>query len=342
MIKVNYWMNALDYGGTSKTAYLFAKYLDKSKYEVEVFSYSDADLVRMPQFMEFCKVTLIDRKNPNWSLLNDCSLLHSFRAGHPEKPEAGVQINVPHFVQTNVFGFYNNNPFIECDIFMSKWLMERTVGCNPVAKRFTYIYNPVESPATSDKFDLGLCDSTIVLGRNGRPDNGVYDNISVLAAAKLLEKQYKIHFLCMAPPPAMIADLQKYQVPYTSIEPSIDPVVLSKFYNSISVYVEARYEGHTCGSVLQEALIHGKPCVSYIAEPKYPGMAVFQAQTDIIQHGKTGFISKYDIEDFTKHIELATDWNGFCLEAVRDASERFHILQGIKKLERIYEDVSQT
>ena len=71
-IRVNFFLNGLGYGGTEKTAYLFAANLDC---KVKVFTYEDADLTRLPQFRNVCEVGFINRKKPNWKDLEGCDIL---------------------------------------------------------------------------------------------------------------------------------------------------------------------------------------------------------------------------------------------------------------------------
>ena len=82
--------------------------------------------------------------------LQDCiddfrpDILHVYRSGFSEYPEPEKDIRVPHFVETNVFGFLDQNPHIDKTLFMSKWLMNAALRGRS-HPRFDYVNNPVES-----------------------------------------------------------------------------------------------------------------------------------------------------------------------------------------------------
>lgn len=347
MIRLNYWLNGLGLGGTEKTAYLFAKYLNKNDFKITTFTYEDADLARLSQFLEVSEVKLIKRGQSLDKALSNCDILHSFRSGQREFPEPGIDCHPSKFIETNVFGSFDTNSKITKSLFMSKWLMEYCIRQNGRHdERFDYIYNPTEGPASfTERYDLGLKEGTWILGRNGRPDNGVYDNINVLAARELLNQGFSVHMLCLAAPPAMIDDMDRLGIPNTVLEPTLDPLLQSKFYNSIDIYTEGRPDGHTCSCVLQEAMIHKKPTVAHIAIPKYAGMGVFQAQADITVDKKTGFVTNYDVKEYAeaiKKIMLNNDLRESMSIAGRDrAMKEFHVHPTVDKLAKIYKEVAR-
>ena len=343
MKKIAFWLNSLGIGGTEKTAQSFAKYLDKTKYLIEVFTYADADLTRMPAIQNNAKVNLLDRKKPNFSLLENFDLVHSFRSGLSEPPEPGQHFNGPKFVETNVFGMLDQNPLINKSLFMSKWLMDYALGdrMNFLSERFDYIDNPTELPFTSDKLDIKTGKNTVILGRSGRPDNGIYDDINVKAARNLKMKGYDIHFLVAAPPSNMIKDLTDFDIPFTIINPTVDDVLLSQFYNTIDIGAMARVDGETNGLAMQEMLIHAKPVVTHMAVPSIPGMGVFQAQSRLIKNGYNGYCVDHDIASYTEALEMlildADLRKRIGQRAKKEAIENFEASVSTRKLENVYD-----
>jgi hypothetical protein len=346
-IRVNYFSNGLGIGGSEKTEYLFARELNKDKFDVTVFTYADAALDRKYEFERFCNVILLDRQNPDWQIVSNCDILHSFRSGYREVPEPGEQLDVPHFVETNIFGFYDNNHAIDRHLFMSKWLMNytsRQLGFKP--NGFDFVNNPVELPYTDQKLDIANKwhqEGATIDGRSGRPDNGIYNAINVNAVRLLRMQGYDIRFLVLAPPSNMIKDLIDFQIPFDFVEPTVEPLVLSMFYNSIDILAHARADGETFGVNIAEAMIHSKPVVTHIATPSIPGMGVFQAQTELVDNGSTGYIVNNDPAEYAEALKGLIDNRDsrimFGMNGHNKAVQQYEVGQCVKKLENIYHEI---
>jgi glycosyltransferase involved in cell wall biosynthesis len=348
MIKVNYFLNALGIGGTEKTAMLFAQNLS-GDFQVETFTYADGDLTRKDQFD---RVTLLERHSTDWSLLEDCDILHAFRSGYKERPEPGVDINVPHFIETNIFGHYDPNIRIDRSLFMSEWLMNYTlrrlapISRSIMPRRFDFINNPVEEPFTDDTLSIAKQwkdEGAIILGRCGRPDPGIYHAINVKAAHLLRMQGYDVRFIVVAPPPNMLDDLVKWDIPFYTIEPTVEPLILSMFYNSIDIHAHARADGETCSVAIEESTIHKKPTITHIATPSVPGMGVFQAQTTLVEDGITGFVVQNDAAIYADALKRLIDdpelGKYMGIAAYKKAMKEYHVDVCQEKLERIYKEV---
>jgi glycosyltransferase involved in cell wall biosynthesis len=318
--RVVHVMKDLGLGGTQKTAELFCRHLaTKHQVDYDLFVIYNAgheltryqhfnDIVGQDRFIPY----RFDKQGIELLQAIQPDLVHVYRAGNPEWPIPGRDIKHSVFVETNVFGFLDPNPLVHKTLFMSSWLKECVrqqygeavfSSLDRGGQRFDFINNPVDLPATPNKMDLKLSKNTIVLGRCGRPDDGIYDDINVKAAMILMAKGHDIFFLVMAPPPRMVEDLEKYSIPYLAIPPTVDPVVLSEFYNSIDILAHARADGETFGSNIAEAMIHGKPVVTHIAVPSHPGMGVFQAQTQLVIDSITGYVAQHNSADYAECLE---------------------------------------
>lgn len=347
IITVAYFLNGLGLGGTEKTAYLFAKYLDTSKYKVTFITYNDADLSRLAEINKKFEVVLFDRKNPNFALLEQYDIVHVFQSGGPERPRPGVDYTKKDnakFIVHNVFGMYDPNPQIDVDIFMSQWLLDRVPHRRLNNNRLlAAINNPVEHHVNTNIFKLNLPEDTTIVGHISRPDPGLFDGLSTDACAALLKKGCRIHYLAMSPPENLVQALSKHNIPHTIIDPNIDHSILCSFYNTIDILLWDRCDGESGGSCLQEAQMAGKPIIVCPAIPKYLGMTVWQNQLVIVQDGKTGFCAKRDITDYADKIEILINnpelrWNmGF--EASMNAKNNFHVSVTVPKLEKIYESL---
>lgn len=369
MIKVLHYLRHLGLGGTEKTCQLFFEHADRSKFEVAVAYEKSGTHPRLEEFQkgaEVCggKLFEIDsrpvhdtdyfsKKEFNGTGLQAVvddfkpDILHVYRSGYHEFPSPGHHVNVPHFVETNVFGFYDNNPKIDRTLFMSKWLMDfasRQLGIKH--NRFDFVNNPVEMPRVFDELAITQrwkAEGATVVGRCGRPDNGIYNSLNVESVRLLRMQGYDIRFVVVAPPSNMLDDLARHEIPFYVIEPTTNPIVLSTFYNSVDIYTHARADGETFGVNIAEAMIHGKPVITHIAVPSVPGMGVFQSQTELVAHAETGFIvqnNPAEYADALKHLIDNPDTRRKMGEAgKRKAEAEYEVKACMSKLERIYQEI---
>jgi glycosyltransferase involved in cell wall biosynthesis len=363
MIKVLHYLRHLGLGGTEKTCQLFFEHASKD-FEVAVVFEETGCHPRLDEFWKSSQVCggrlfkinsyldgpqgkpyshdlqhVVDNIKPD--------IVHVYRSGYHEFPSPGFHVKVPHFVETNVFGFYDANPKISKSLFMSNWLMNSTVkklGFKP--DRFDFVNNPVEMPCTNDELEIAKrwkADGAIVVGRCGRPDNGIYNAVSVDAVRLLRMQGYDIRFLVVAPPSNMIDDLARHDIPFYVIEPTTSPLVLSTFYNSVDIYTHARADGETFGVNIAEAMIHGKPVITHIATPSVPGMGVFQSQTELVDSDKTGFVVENNPAVYAMELKTLIDCEPLRLKmgenGRRKAEAEYEVGVCMQKLERIYREI---
>jgi glycosyltransferase involved in cell wall biosynthesis len=368
MIRVLHYTRHLGLGGTEKTCQLFFEHADRSRFEVAL---AYEALGTHPRKSEFEKSNAVcggtmhsvhsyrDPQDPNGAdlrlVIKDFKpdILHVYRSGYREFPEPGEHVEVPHFVETNVFGFYDGNAKVSKTLFMSKWLMDDTMKkLRPISRgiipsRFDFINNPVEQPYTHEILPIAerwRHDNAIIVGRCGRPDNGIYNSVSIDAVRLLRMQGYDIRFLVVAPPSNMVNDLAKYEIPFHMIEPTVDPLVLSTFYNSVDIYTHARADGETFGVNIAEAMMHGKPVITHIATPSVPGMGVFQSQTELVNNGQTGFVVNNNPGEYAEAlmtlIEDAPLRNKMGEFGRLKAEAEYKADVCVHKLERIYEEIT--
>lgn len=347
-IKVLHHLRHLGLGGTEKTCELFLSYLDPQKFELHlVWENSGPRRDRFVRLKPELTMWNVSRDNPD--SLNAVlqvvqpDIMHVYRSGFPEWPWPHAW--VPHFVETNVFGFIDGDQRVSRSLFMSKWLMKHATGRLPEGMfpgRFDFVNNPVEEPYTDDMFSWRE-PGAIYLGRCGRPDNGIYHAINVRAAHLLRMQGYDIRFVVVAPPSNMINDLSRYGIPFHVIESTVEPLALSMFYNSIDIYAHGRADGETFGVNIAEAMMHGKPVVTHIAEPSFPGMGVFQAQTELVDHEINGFVSRNEPSEYMLYLKRLIDDQALAKrfgDAAREkATREYHAQVCADKLGRIYEEL---
>jgi glycosyltransferase involved in cell wall biosynthesis len=363
-ITVLHYLRHLGLGGTEKTCQLFFENAT-SDFNVCVVYEKTGDHPRLNEFQKSAKVStgqLIEidsyhgdpQSDPDPKPLQEIidvinpDILHVYRSGYSEFPVGDVV--VPHVVETNVFGFIEDPSRIDSTLFMSKWLMDYALRrIAPIKRafafksnRFDFVNNPVEKPYTDQKI-FGLSSDIIWLGRCGRPDNGIYNAVSVEAARLLRMQGYNVGFLVMAPPSNMVDDLAIYEMPFKVFEPTVDPLTISQFYNSIDIYAHARADGETFGVNIAEAMMHGKPVVTHIATPSVPGMGVFQSQTELVDNDQTGYIVNNDPAEYAEALRKLIDapkireQMGYA--AIAKAMREYHVDVCQRKLENIYRNI---
>jgi len=362
MIKVLHYLRHLGLGGTEKTCQLFFEHANTKEFQVALAYEKHGIHPRMDEFDKssaICRGTkwAVDSysspKQPDGTELQHVidtfkpDILHVYRSGYHEFPEPGFDVNVLHCVETNVFGFYDANPQIDRSLFMSKWLMDYTskhLGYK--ADRFDFVNNPVERPYTNQVLpiaELWHNEGATIVGRCGRPDNGIYNSLNVDAVRLLRMQGYDIRFIVAAAPSNMVHDLSRYEIPFYLIEPTTDPLVLSTFYNSVDIYTHARADGETFGVNIAEAMIHGKPVITHIATPSIPGMGVFQSQTQLVDHNQTGFVVHNVAAEYADVLKKLVDdrelRNTMGEFGRRKAEAEYEVSVCMNKLENIYKEI---
>lgn len=306
MARILHALKSLGIGGTEKTGLLFCKYLSEYTDHDVHLAYSTAGATdRIDQIADGVNRCTFDDEAGLQNLIDRIApdIVHVYRGGQPEWPQPSDKCK---FVETNVFGFYNPDPHIDRTLYMSDWLMnavKNELSGDLWTDRFNFVNNPILPPAHGERPHLPGChEGAIWLGRCGRPDDGIYDDISVKAAWLLRTKGIDIRFLVMAPPPRMLEDLEQYDIPYRVFGTYVDEDALSYFYNSIDIYAHARADGETFGNNIAEAMYHGKPVVTHVAVPSHPGMGVFQSQTTLVTED-VGFVVDHDIPAYAVALE---------------------------------------
>lgn len=362
-IKVLHYLRHLGLGGTEKTCQLFFEHATRGEFEVAVAYEKSGSHPRMHEFQcgallggELYQVDSYTNGTPNSRSLQDVinsfkpDILHVYRSGYPEFPVG--QVTVPHIVETNVFGFISGEHQVKRSLFMSKWLMDyglRRLGPipagHPILKRMDFVNNPVERPWSSARLRIRDTwgEKAIVLGRVGRPDNGIYNHIHVQAALLLREQGHDVRFIVVAPPENMLDDLFQHRIPFYALEATTNQTVLSMAYNSMDIYAHARADGETFGVNIAEAMMHGLPVVTHYAKPSFPGMGVFQAQTELVSQAETGWVVNNDVWEYVGALKLLIDnpdMRRKMGDAGREKAEReFEVSVCMKKLEKIYREV---
>lgn len=352
-MRILHWHNDLGLGGTQKTIEQFAIELKKRGHECVVACYKDGDMSRKVNLDKAnVPVSTISRNNKyfDFQQITDWmpDIIHVYRSGYSEfpEPEEHFTLKGAKFVETNVFGHHDSNPYIDKTLYMSEYLQ---YFAQKYGERYDFINNPIPKPPDNHKSYYQFHDDKINIGRSGRPENGIYDSISIDAINYLFsirpELRDRVRFLALAPPPNMIKDLDKYNIDYHIVLPTIDNEEIFRFYNNMDICAHARLDGETCGNAIQEAMMHGVPVVTHISDPGVSAKDIcpFQAQCFLVENDVTGYVVDHDFKAYAMAlldlIDNVDKRKHMGLEGQGKAFREFQTTVCVDKLEKIYREI---
>jgi glycosyltransferase involved in cell wall biosynthesis len=193
---------------------------------------------------------------------------HAHRSGRPEFPLVPrIREFTSRIVETNVFGGRDPDGPIDMTLYVNRYL--RSSG-RWIMRLKHVLYNPVKRPTCGRDLRgvLGIQPGTFVMGRIGRPDDHIFDPISLQALKELEAAGLEdILYLAQSPPPLMVraaAEMGLKRIMFLK-RPVVRDEEISAFYNTLDVLAHSRRDGETFGLNIAEAMIHGKPVVSHFS-----------------------------------------------------------------------------
>lgn len=371
-IVVVHHSNQFGLGGTEKDMLLFLKYMDKNVFEVHAVTRKHpvprrrvaldkvraafgskkararlgqykVNSIRVPDFLEVLGEKNVHFYTPSAlpSLLRKLSpqILHVHHSGNSEAPINRPEAvgHIPIIFTINGFGFQDiteHDRRVNRILFPSNWIWEVAAPWSKGDKRCGMLYCPIERPHSQENLrkELGIKEGTFVVGRVGRNADDIHDPIS-LKAYKEIENENTL-FLALAPPSRMVRDAREFGIRNIRfLEPTVNEVFLSRFYNTIDVLGHARADGETFGCVIAEAMIHGKPVVTHLAERN--------AQAELVEEGVSGFVvARNDPVAYAQRLKILMGDKHKRLEmgqaALKRALENFEAGLITRKLENMY------
>ena len=371
-IVVVHHSNQLGLGGTEKDMYLFCKYLDKDIFDVHalarkhpvprhrvLFDQLKSGLgnknakarclqyafnnVRVPDFIK-----LLGEDHVHFYSLSHLShfikklspqILHVHHNGLTQPPldQAKAMDLIPLIFTINGFGFKGDSPHhekISRILFPSDWVWNQAAPWSKGDARCGMLYCPIEKPYSQENLraELNIPNDIFVLGRVGRNADDIHDPISLRAYQKI--ENEKTLFLGLAPPPIMKRQARELGIRNIRyLEPTVDEVFLSKFYNTLDVLAHARLDGETFGCVVAEAMIHRRTVITHISH-------IRNAQVELVG-SDSGFVTKQnDFETYSQYLKTLMQNPDLKLKmaaaAEKRALENFEAEFITKKLEKMY------
>ncbi|OGR83844.1 MAG: hypothetical protein A2902_02425 [Elusimicrobia bacterium RIFCSPLOWO2_01_FULL_64_13] len=363
--------NQLGLGGTEKDMLLFCKYFRRDVFEVHALTrrspvpphrvlldrigsafgrgrsverrvQHEVAKIRVPDFIRLLgedHVHFYGRRSlPGIMRTLSPVILHVHHSGVSEPPISVPEAvaGVPVIFTINGFGFEDPTPQgrrVTRVLFPSEFIRDKVALWGKGDPRCGLLYCPIEKPCSRDDLrkDLGIPGDVFVVGRVGRNADDIHDPIS-LRAYKEIESE-KTLFLALAPPPKMVEEARAMGLRRVRwLEPTVDEVFLSRFYNTIDALGHARSDGETFGCVIAEAMIHGKPVVTHRSPLR-------NAQEELV--GTTGFVAdQHDWRAYGGFLRRLMGDRGLKEKMGREAEaralENFEAEKVTRKLEGLY------
>lgn len=293
-IRVLHVVKSLGIGGTEKTMQLMAENLDRSRFEVFVFSPRDGErraqlkAAGVPVYLGWDLYGALERLRPD--------VVHVHRGGWPEPGELAplLRLRPRAVVETNVFGRLDDSPqgrVIDLHLFVSRFCLERFArhhGAGVDLARYRVLYNPVRTGAFA-AVDHTVADmARPVAGRLSRDDPGKWSALVEPALLLLRAQRPDFRFLAIGAPPGF-GDFVVRSGLGGSVEllPQVgtdDEIAL--FFGRISHLAHANDTGESFGMAIAEAMAAGLPVVTHPAQGERDN-----AQLELVEHGVTGLVA---------------------------------------------------
>ncbi len=337
-IRVMLACNLLDLGGTEKAIQIFAKYLDKSRFEVFACGRLRGG-VRVAELQKL-GIPVVVRPPDITKLVHELKIdiYHISRAGDyepgtlPEKTDGR-----PRIVETNIFNAIDKqeNDRIDCYLFPSRWSKDIYVRRHGMRQnaRYEALYLPVdfeEFPAYRKEF-------TATFGRCSRADDQKWHDVCIDSLPKIFRKVPEARCVFQGATDRVKARLAGLGLA-GRVELTDTSVQVRDFYRRLDVFSHGARVGEGYGVVIAEAMANSLPVVT-IATPRRKKS---NAQGEIVEHKVTGFVCRWRWQYAGAVIELLQNHElrrQFSQRSYEKAREDFEASKLTRKLEQIYCDV---
>jgi len=284
-------------------------YCDAAPFSGSHYKHGDTDPGRL-QFMREEGINLVkfhvgakNIKTPKhdwvgtdfWKVFNphDYDLVQAGKAGDAEYPFYLMDLPIVELV--GLPSGIDRSPNIAWSIHSSPWQRARWVQLGGRADRSSVIRSPVAASVTKDNLRrrLGIPDHHVVAGLLQRADDNIFSPIPLEAFARVQKPDR--HFLMMNGSPLYRGQANSLNLKnFHFIEHSPDFKDVDCFYNTLDFFAHGRKDGESYGSVLAEAVMHGKPSLSHYSE----GGNNAQPET----MGPTGLFAG-NMDEYVRHME---------------------------------------
>jgi glycosyltransferase involved in cell wall biosynthesis len=206
-------------------------------------------------------------KTDFWSLFDASKydLIQVAKAGPMEYPFYLLEAPVVEFLTLGTTA--DKSPNIVWSIHCSEWQRQAWLNRGGAFDRSSVISNPVFliSSVANLRERLDIPKAAVVAGFHQRADEHIVSPIPLQAFAAAWQPDR--HFIIMGGGDGYRQQARELGLRNVHFLPhSGDVVALSQFLNTLDIYAHGRADGETFGTVLAEALMHGKPCLTHWVE----------------------------------------------------------------------------
>ena len=190
-------------------------------------------------------------------------IIFCWRSGRQEFPFC--HINKP-IVEWNVFGQFDPTKNLAKSLAISPFCKEEYIKNGGSPDNSEVVYLPLKDYKSKYNFrkELGIDESTIVLGMHQRKEDTIFSEISLNAINYVKNKSnLRIFTLFLGGSDKYKRYAKELELEGHFIESTSNYETVSKFLNTLDIYTHARKDGETLGAAIQEAMIHKLPVISH-------------------------------------------------------------------------------
>jgi len=295
-------------GGADKSSYYLAEGLKGLGHDVVIF-YTDMSFPKVsPQwdsnyemlsrFENYKNFESHHIKNVDDFNNYNIDVLNSHRSGEDLWLIPGFEQGSYNFpiVETNFHGVLQTKA--DYRVFPSQTL----VNFKRLNIPHSVIFNPIMPKLSNDNLreELGIPNDAFVFGKISRASNEIFTPITYLAYKSI--ENSNAYFIQMGINKATEEIASKLKLKnFIAIDQTLDEVRISKFYNTFDLYCHGNKLGETFGNTVAEAMMHGKPVITHLGDPKWP-----QAQCEVIDR-EDHIIRRQDVQAYLDYSNLMND-----------------------------------
>jgi hypothetical protein len=357
--------DGLSSGGTERWMQMMAANLDKNDFEIDYY-YSDSKNSLNSKYTkehpDFYRYLYLKKKNINlikfniglintktltydwintnfWDLFDPkkYDLIQGAGAGPKEYPFYKINLPIVKFLSLNAGFDYSSNVKFSVHLSQyqrSQWLKRKIGNKDELIKNSDVIYVPVELPKTNNNLRkiLKIPRGAIIAGFHQRNSNDIFSDIP-LKVFKKIEKKNRF-FLIMGGGNKYKEQAIKLNIKNIRfLEHSSNSYKISQFLNTLDIFAHGRKDGETFGTVLAEAMIHKKPCISHYS-------IISNAQPETMGPGG---VFCYNEKEYFKNLQEfflnSSLRKKFSQKSQEHAKKYYLIRHNVNKLSNIYKKI---
>jgi FkbM family methyltransferase len=330
---------SVDYYYCDSAPYIGSKYrhADTDPHRLEYMRSRGVNLVKFHVGAKDIRTPTHDWRNTDfWQVFahGRYDLVQVAKAGPAEYPFHRLSLPVVEMVALNAG--VDHSPTIAWSIHLSQWQRGIWIREGGSLERSSVIPVPALPPASQSDLrrELNIPVGAIVAGFHQRADDAIHSPVPLAAFAELEHEDR--YFVVMGGGKSYRDQARRLGLRNVRfLDHSGDEMRLSEFLNTLDIFAHGRRDGETFGTVLAEAMMHGKPCLSHKA---LIGNNNAQPETT----GPGGLFAEDDVEyhDFLETLFIDPALRQKLGVKGREHADRYYsVFSGVESLVEIYHSV---